>query len=125
LYRGNLIPPAPLHVKTRLIVRGDCVLPAGSIVEGDLKAHGRIEMKQGCVCNGNVIADRDISFGPSCRFHGVVHTGRALRLARGVVGGGEGRKVAAYSAGILMLEESVTVHGKVASGDHVAVAVEA
>ena len=123
LYRSDLIPRAPLHVKTRLVVRGDCVLPAGSIVEGDLKARGRIEVKQGSVCRGNVIADRDISFGPSSRFYGVVHTGRTLRLGRGVVGGDKGRKVAAYSAGILMLEEDVTVHGKVASGDHVAVAM--
>jgi len=50
-----------------------------------------------------------------------VHTGRTLRLGPGVVGGARGRKVAAYSAGILELAENVTVYGKVASGEHVAV----
>jgi hypothetical protein len=42
-------------------------------------------------------------------------------LGRGVVGGANGRKAAVYSAGILELEENVTVYGKVASGEHVAV----
>jgi hypothetical protein len=121
LYRGDLVSPTPLCVKTRLVVRGDCVLPAGSIVEGDLKARGRLEVDKDSVCLGNVMADRDISFGSSSRFNGVVHTGRTLRLGRGVVGGDKGGKVAAYSAGILFLEENVTVHGKVSSGDHVAV----
>jgi hypothetical protein len=76
---------------------------------------------QDSVCRGNVVADKEISFGPSSRFQGVVHTGRTLRLGPGVVGGARGRKVAAYSAGILELAENVTVYGKVASGEHVAV----
>ncbi len=119
LYRGDLSCPVPVHVKTRLVVRGDIMIPDLSIVEEDLKARGRIVVRQGVVCRGNVVADRDICFGPSSRFHGIVHTGRSLRLGRGVVGGSEGRKVAAHSAGILALEVNVTVYGKVSSGDHV------
>jgi hypothetical protein len=120
LYRGDLVSPSPVCVRTRLVVRGDCLLQAGSIVEGDLKARGRVEVGKDSVCQGNVIADREVTFGPSSRFHGVVHTGRTLRLSRGVVGGDKDRRVAAYSAGILLLEENVTVYGKVSSGDHVA-----
>ncbi len=119
LYRGDLDSQVPVRVKTRLVVRGDFVIPAGSVVENDLKAHGRILVGQGSVCRGNVIADKDISLGPSSRFHGVMHTGRTLRLGRGVIGGDKDRRVAAYSAGVLSLEENVTVHGKVSSGDHV------
>ncbi len=124
LYRGDLHCTVPVHVKTRLVVRGDFEIPARSMVEEDLKARGRIVLGQGAVCRGNVVADRDISFGPSSRFLGVVHAGKSLRLGRGVVGGSEGRKVAAYSAGILAIEENVTVYGKVSSGDHVAAVFE-
>ena len=121
IYRGDLNAAAPVRVKTRLVVWGDLVLPAGSIAEEDLKARGRISVAQDSVCRGSVVADKEISFGPSSRFQGVVHTGRTLRLGPGVVGGARGRKVAAYSAGILELAENVTVYGKVASGEHVAV----
>lgn len=119
LYRGDLNAAAPVHIKASLVVRGDLVLPAGSIVDQHLKARGRISVGQGSVCRGNVVADKEISFGPSSRFQGVVHTGRTLRLGRGVVGGDKGKRVAAYSAGVLALKEDVTVHGKVSSGDHV------
>jgi hypothetical protein len=122
LYLGSLVPPMPLHVKANLIVRGDCILPAGSLVERHLKARGRIEMKEGSVCSGNVVAEGDIFFEQSCRFRGVVHTGRTLRLGRGVIGGEEGKKVSAYAAGILTLEDGVTVYGKVSSGDRVVAA---
>jgi hypothetical protein len=45
-----------------------------------------------------------------------------LRLGRGVIGGEEGKKVSAYAAGILTLEDGVTVYGKVSSGDRVVAA---
>jgi hypothetical protein len=121
LYDGDLKPSVPLRVKTRLIVKGDCVLPAGSVLEGDLKADGRIAIGASSLCRGNVIADGDISFGRSSRFLGVVHAGKTLRLGWGVRGGGESAKVAAFAADTLLLADNVVVHGKVASDDRVAV----
>ncbi len=124
LYRSSLVPPMPLLVKVNLIIRGDCILPAGSLVEGDLKARGRIEVKEGSTCTGNVVAEGDILFEQSSSFHGVVHTGRTLRLGRGVTGGKIGKKVSAYAAGTLTLEDNVVVYGKVSSGDRVVAAAE-
>jgi predicted acyltransferase (DUF342 family) len=122
LYDGDLKPSAALRVKTGLIVKGECVLPDGSILEGDLKADGRIAIGANSLCRGNVVAGGDISFGRSSRFLGVVHAGKTLRMSWGVRGGGEGMKVAAFAAGALLLADNVLVHGKVASDAQVTVA---
>jgi len=119
-----LEPSAAIQVKTKLIVKGDCILPSGSVVEGDLKVNGIIYVGARSVCRGNVIADGDICFGPSSRFHGIVHAGRTLRLSSGVRGGVEGALVVAYAGETVTLEDDVVVHGKVASGDRVEVVPE-
>jgi len=121
IYDGDLMPSAPVRVACKLVVKSDLVLPAGSILEGDVKAHGRIVVGEGAVCRGNVVAGGDISFGPFSRFHGVVHAGGTVRLGRRVCGGSEDVKVAVYATDTLVLEEDVIVHGKVASADCVVV----
>ncbi len=121
MYTGHLKPPAPLHITTKLIVKGDCILPAKSIVEGDLKVDGFIQIGAHSVCRGNVVANGEIWLGVHTRFQGVLHAGREIWLSRGVLGGSEDSRVAAYATDTLWLESGVVVHGKLASGDHVAV----
>ncbi len=123
LYRGDFKPSSSIRIKTKLIVKGDCVIPSGSVVENDLKAEGTIQVGAGSVCMGNVIADGDIWFGPSSRFHGIVHAGGTLRLSKEVRGGIEGKAAAAYAAGTVTVGDNVVVHGKLASGEQVEVAV--
>ncbi len=118
---GDLKPPAPLRITTKLIVKGDCVLPAQSIIEGDLKADGLIHIGAHSVCRGNIVANGEIRLGPGTRFGGVVHAGKGLWLSQGVTGGSETASVAAYASGTVCLEPGVVVHGKLASGDHIAI----
>ncbi len=121
LYDGNLEPASPVLVTKKLIVRGDCTLASGSVLECDLKASGRIDVGEHSRCHGNLIAGRDIVVGQAVRFSGVVHAGRCLRLSRGVRGGDAGTKVAAYAGESLLLEDDVLIHGKLASGGRVEV----
>jgi predicted acyltransferase (DUF342 family) len=123
-YDGDLKPSAPLLIRTGLIVRGDCVLPSGSVVEGDIKAKASIIVGERSLCKGNMIADGDISLGPWTRFHGVVWSGKELRINPGVRGGDDARKTAAYAADNLLLAEDVIVHGKVCAGNHVVVGLQ-
>ncbi len=120
-YHGDLKPSAAVHLKKKLIVKGDCVLPAGSVLDADIKAEGLVVIGEHSLCKGNVIAGGEIRFGPSCRFSGVIHAGQALQLSRGVRGGSKDAPVAAFAAEILSIQEEVAVHGKLASGVHVVV----
>ena len=121
LYSGDLKPSVALRLNAKLVVKGNCFMPAGSVLEGDLKAHGRIVLGAHSVCMGNVISGRNIWFGPASRFRGVVHAGKELRLSAGVRGGTADARVAAFASERLALEEDVTVHGKLASADRVVV----
>ncbi len=121
LYDGDLKPFVTLRARTKLIVKGDCVIPAGSILEGDLKAEGSIQIGARSICRGNVVAGGDIWLGPSSRFSGIVHAGKTLRLGAGVLGGTEEAKVAAFATDSVLVDDDVIVHGKLASGDRVVV----
>jgi predicted acyltransferase (DUF342 family) len=116
LYDGDLKPSDPVHLKAKLIIRGDCSVPPGSVLEKDIKSKRSLSIGAGSVCRGNVVADEDVSIGPSCRFYGIVHAGKNLRLCAGVSGGDQDARVAAFGEETLTIEENVLVHGKVASG---------
>ena len=122
VYRGDLLPSVPIHVTTRLVVKGHCTLPGGSVLDGDLKVNGRLTLGAHSVAQGNLVATADVSIGPESRFYGVVHAGGKLRLGRAVSGGSPDKQVAAFAADTFTLEEGIVVFGKVASGDRVTVA---
>lgn len=124
-YSGDLSPRVPFRLKTKLIVKGNCELPPGTVLEEDLKADGRIMVGELSICKGNLIAGSDIWLGPSSRFQGVIHAGGMLGLSRGTCGGSEGQKVAAFAAEKLLVEEEVTVYGKLSSADRVEVVEDA
>jgi len=119
LYNGDLELSAPLRLKTKLVVKGKLNCPAGSVLEGDVKADGSMQIGAGSVSLGNLVASGSIYLGPASRFQGVIHAGETLRLCRGVRGIQGGSLVAAYSVGPLYVENNVVVHGKLASAEHV------
>jgi predicted acyltransferase (DUF342 family) len=125
MYVDDLKPSIPLHVVSKLIVKGDCVLPAGSVLEADLKADGLVEVGPSSVCRRNVVAGGAIRVGSRCLFQGVLHAGKGLLLCTGVRGGDQTTQIAAYAAETLWVESDVIVHGKLASGDRVRVAQRA
>jgi predicted acyltransferase (DUF342 family) len=116
LYDGDFKPSEPFHLKAKLIVRGDCAVPPGSVLDQDIKGKRSISIGAGSVCKGNVVAEGDLFLGPSSRFYGIVHAGKKLRLCAGVCGGDENLNVAAFAEETLTLEENVLVYGKLASG---------
>src|SRR5262249_28300237 len=97
------------------------VCPPGSILEQDLKATGRLAIGDGSECRGNIIAGKSLYLGLHVQFSGILHSGAALWLSRGVRGVANGTPVAAHAGSSLYLESGVTVHGKLSGGTHVKV----
>lgn len=116
IYMGDLYPQWPVHVTSRLIVRGSFAVPGGSWIDGDIKATRDLSLGESCVANGNLVAGRDLALGPDCLFHGVVWAGGSLRLASGVRGNRQDGRVVAYAAGKVVVEDNVVVEGKISSG---------
>jgi hypothetical protein len=121
IYDGDFKPSKPLHVETKLIVRGDCDIPSGSVLEKDIKSKHALLVGAGCICRGSLISDKAIWMGPGCQFFGIVHAGQTLRICTGVRGGTEDSNVAAFAQETLTVEENVAVYGKLASDDCVIV----
>ena len=117
IYDGDFRPSKPLRFTAALIVRGNCDIPPGSVLEKDLKSRQSISVGAGCLCRGNVIAEKAIWLGPFSRFCGIVHAGKTLRLCAGVQGGTEKANVAAFAEETLSIEKNVIVYGKLASAD--------
>ncbi len=122
MYNGDFKPSRPVHVEAKLIVRGDCTVPSGSVLDQDIKGKKSISIGAGCICRGSVISDKSIRLGPFSQFYGVVHAGQTLRICSGVRGGAENAHVAAFAEEVLTVEENVIVHGKLASGNCVVAA---
>jgi len=122
IYHGSLKPRVPLRLAAKLVVKGDCVCPPGSVLEQDLKTTGRLAVGDGSECRGNLVAGKSLYLGLQVRFSGILHSGAALWLSRGVHGeAGGGNFVAAHAGSSLYMEAGVTVHGKLSGGKHVKV----
>jgi hypothetical protein len=122
IYRGDVRPPKPVRLKKSLVVKGDCYLPGGSVVDGDLKVSGLLYIGPSSVCNGNLVADGHIYAGSGCRFAGMIHSGRSVLLSQGTRGfSGEAGQVAAYAQENLWLGANVAVRGKLSAGGRVKV----
>ena len=119
LYNGNLHLSAPLHLRAAFVVQGDFSCPKESLLEADLKASGSINVGAASVVKGNLVAGGDLVLKPNTYFQGLLHSGGAMRLSRGVRGLRETLPVAAYAAGIVTVESNVVVNGKLASGQRV------
>jgi predicted acyltransferase (DUF342 family) len=119
IYAGDFKPSKPLHFTAKLIVRGNCDIPSGSILEKDIKSRQSISVGAGCICRGSMVAEKAIVLGPFTRFYGILHAGKTLRLCAGVLGGTEKTNVAAFAEETLSVEKNVIVYGKLASAERV------
>jgi hypothetical protein len=118
VYRGDLKPSTPLYLRSKLVVRGECILPPGSYLENDLKATGRLVVGRGSFCRGSLVSDTGVTLECDVLFQGAIYSGGDLRLEAGVRGAGEG-PVVAYAARYLYAEPNVSVKGKLSAGLHV------
>jgi hypothetical protein len=111
----------PVRLTKKLVVKGDCSLPAGSVVEADIKVAGSLFLGPSCVCLGNLVADGDIFLAPDCRFSGLIHAGKTLFLSQGTRGIPEDQLVAVYAEQQVFVEPNVLVKGKLVSPGRVKV----
>lgn len=66
LYKGDLRFISPLRLKTKLVVKGKCDLPEGSVLEADLHTDGSLDIGANSVCRGNLISpDRTFTWVPA------------------------------------------------------------
>lgn len=119
LYEGNLEVTAPLHVRASLVVRGSFSCGGESLLEGDLKAYGKIAIGQGSMVKGNLVAQGDLVLCPYVYFQGLLQAGGEMRISRGGRGVRSGLPVAAHATGVLTLESNVVIYGKVSSAERV------
>ena len=121
LYKGDLVFSTAVRVVNKLVVKGNCYFPEGSVLEADLKAAGCLFLGPSCSIRGNLVADGHMHLGAGCRFAGLLHAGKTLLLSRGSRGFQENGMIAAYAQDGLSVETDVAVKGKLASGNKVTV----
>jgi predicted acyltransferase (DUF342 family) len=121
MYKGDLRLIAARRLKTKLVVKGNCNFPEGSVLEADIHADGSLEIGSNSLCQGNLIAGRDIHLGSKCRFAGLIHAEGSVQLGRGTRGFKDDGMVVAYAGELLRVERDVAIKGKLAAGDRVIV----
>jgi hypothetical protein len=120
-YAGDFRPRVPIRLSAGLVVKGQCDLPSGSVVSGDIKAHEGLFAGDSSICDGNLVSRADICLGKGCQFAGVIHAGGSVLLSSGTRGLLKKDMVAVYAWENLCVETNVAVNGKLASGGRVVV----
>lgn len=121
LYKGDLRILSPLRLKTKLVVKGKCDFPDGSVLDGDIHADGSLAIGANSLCRGNLISAKDIQVGAGCKFSGLIHADGNVRLGKGTRGFKDDGMVVAYAGEVLEVERDVAVKGKLAAGGRVIV----
>lgn len=121
IYVGSLRPRMPVHLTAQLVVKGDCSIPAGSLLDNDLKASGDLFIGAGSECKGNLISEKVLGVGPSVHFGGILHADGEILMGYGVRGESVEGPVAVDAGSWLYVEQGVTVRGKLSSGERVRV----
>jgi predicted acyltransferase (DUF342 family) len=121
LYKGDVEPPVPVRITQKLAVNGNCYLPAGSVIDADLRASGSIFLGPSCIAAGNLVAGGHVFLGSGCRFSGLIRAERTMLLSRGTRGFCADGMVAAHAGECLNLESNVSVKGKFVAGGSVTV----
>jgi predicted acyltransferase (DUF342 family) len=119
MYKGDLRLIAAVRLRTKLVVKGNCHLPEGSVLETDIHADGSLEVGANSLCRGNLIAGRDIHLGPKCQFSGLIHADGSVQLGRGTRGFKDDGMVVAFAGEVLQVERDVAIKGKLAAGGRV------
>ena len=121
LYKGDLRILSPLRLQTKLIVKGKCDLPDGSVLEADIHSDGSLTLGANSICRGNLISGKDIHLGAGCKFLGLIHADGNVRLGQGTRGFKDDGMVVAYAGELLEVERDVAIKGKLAAGGRVIV----
>jgi len=121
IYSGSLEPGTPVHLTAQLVVKGDCSIPAGSLLDHELKASRSLFIGAGSMCNGNLVSEKSLGVGPGVQFAGMIHADGEILLSHGVRGESAEGPVAVDAGSWLYVEQGVTVRGKLAGGERVRV----
>jgi len=121
LYNGDLLFSTAVRIMNKLVVKGNCYFPEGSVLESDVKAAGSLILGSSCSIHGHLVADGHVFLGPGCQFGGLIHAGKTMLLSRGSRGFCPNGMVAVYAQEGLNAEADVAVKGKLASGHRVMV----
>jgi predicted acyltransferase (DUF342 family) len=121
LYKGDLRVIAALRLTMKLVVKGNCDLPEGCVLEADLHADGSLTVGANSICRGNLISARNIYLGPGSKFFGLIHADGLVQLGRGTRGFKDEGMVVAFAGDVLQVEKDVAVRGKLAAGGRVIV----
>jgi predicted acyltransferase (DUF342 family) len=116
IYDGHLRLQRPVRLKSDLIVRGDFEVPAGSILEGSVKARGSLRVGAHSRCRGNLVAGGAVTLENGTSFEGIIYAGGTIRLASGVRGVANRHAVAVYAGETVLLAPNVILQGKAAAG---------
>ncbi len=116
VYDGSLTLPAPVWIKSKLVVRGSFSCPPGSLIEDDIKCGGTLHIGGGSVARGKLTARGELTLDADCLFEGSLSSGLILRLATGVRGFCQGSPVEVSAAEKIILEPNVIIRGHVAGG---------
>ena len=104
-YLLSLPPRSTLN--SSLVVHGDLFVGAGSIIEGDVKSHGRIVLHDGVRVSGNVIARKSLTVGAGCIVEGHLFAERDIVLGpRSAVGRSDAYKTVYTSRRIRLFDEA-------------------
>ncbi len=116
VYEGDLCVERPVLLRSNLYVNGSVSLAAGSLLEASLQAVRGLSLGEGSILRGSLEAGADLLIGGDSVFQGDIVCGQMLRLCSGVRGLRSGRPVNVRAGGELVLEEGVTVRGRLSSG---------
>jgi len=109
---GDCLVPAGSRLQGPLLVLGDLHLGEACVVQGDIKAHGDIALAARCTVQGALVAGRSVQLGASSTVQGPVLAERHLHVARFVRIGTPAHPSTA-SAGWVSLCSGSVVHGQV------------
>jgi len=115
LVQGDLDLPPGSRVEGNLVVKGTLTSGFDCIFTGDVKAV-RIKLGARNRVYGNLVSERSLDVGEGSFVEKNVAAGSDIRLSSGVRVGRRDWFAAISAGGEIILEENVTVHGKVAAG---------
>jgi len=113
VYDGSLQLPAPVWLRSKLVVRGTFSVPGGSLLEDDVKCGGSLRIGSSSVCKGRLDARGELVLENGCVFSGDLEAGLTLRLSGGVRGIGLNGPVDVWSRERVLIEPDVVVRGRV------------
>ena len=109
---GNCTLLGHRHWRGSLVVTGVLAVGAGALVQGDIKAHRGIVIGEGAVVTGSVISDSGVRVFCDAVIGGPVLAETVLELGSGARLGSP-QAPTSVSAGTLLVDDGVLVHGSV------------